>query len=234
MARRKKLIEYSVRGAVFLLSLVPLGLLVADALTDGLGTNPIEELTHRTGWWTLTYLMLTLAVTPARQLIRWGPLIKLRRMLGLFAFFYASLHFGVYIGLDQFFAFGFIIEDIKDRPYITVGFSALVLMTPLAATSTKKMIKRIGGRRWQLLHSLVYLSAALGVLHFLWLVKADTREPLIFAATLLALLAYRLVAPRIRRLRASRATGRESATAARAAGQRPRAKRRARATSPSV
>lgn len=202
MKKRRKLAERALRVTVFLACLVPLGLLVRDALGGGLGTNPIEELTHRTGWWTLAFLMLTLAVTPARQLIGWGPLIKLRRMLGLYAFFYATLHFGVYIGIDQFFAFEFILEDIKDRPYITIGFTALVLLVPLALTSTKKMIKRIGGRRWQLLHSLVYVSAGLGVLHFLWLVKADTREPTIFAAILIGLLGYRLAAPRLRRVRA--------------------------------
>lgn len=204
---RRKLAERWVRASAFTLSLLPLGLLVKDALSGGLGTNPIEELTHRTGWWTLTFLTLTLAVTPARRLIGWGPLIKLRRMLGLFAFFYASLHFGVYLGIDQFFAFEFILEDIRDRPYITVGFTAYVLLIPLAATSTKRMIRRMGGRRWNLLHSLVYVSAGLGVLHFLWLVKADTREPVIFATTLIILLGYRLVAQRVRRLRIERTRG---------------------------
>ncbi len=198
MRDRRKLTERSVRIAVFVLALVPLALLAGDALTDGLGTNPIENITHRTGWWTLTFLMLTLAVTPIRQLTGIGWLIKLRRMLGLYAFFYASLHFAIYIGIDQFFAFEYIIEDIMDRPYITVGFAGLVLMVPLALTSTKKMIKRLGGKRWNRLHKAVYLVAALGVFHFLWLVKADMREPTIFGLILVALLAYRLVAERLR------------------------------------
>jgi sulfoxide reductase heme-binding subunit YedZ len=131
-------------------------------------------------------------------------LIKLRRTFGLFAFFYATLHFGVYIGLDQFFAFGYIWEDIAERPYITVGFTALLLLVPLAATSTKRMVKRLGGRRWNRLHKLAYVAPVLGVLHFLWLVKADAREPLIFAAILAVLLGYRAVAAVLRRAKAHR------------------------------
>jgi sulfoxide reductase heme-binding subunit YedZ len=202
---RDKRVEIAVRASIFLLALVPFVRMGIHALTGGLGTNPIEEVTHRTGWWTLTFLMLTLSVTPVRQLTGIGWLIKLRRMLGLFAFFYASLHFAIYIGIDQFFAFEYIVEDIMDRPYITVGFTALVLLIPLAATSTKKMVKRLGGRRWNRLHKLVYPAAALGVLHFLWLVKADIREPAIFGAVLATLLGYRLVANRVRHLRRSRA-----------------------------
>ncbi len=189
------------RLSVFLLALFPFAWMVYHAVTGGLGTNPIEAVTHRTGWWTLAFLMLTLAVTPLRQLLGWGPLIKLRRMLGLFAFFYASLHFAIYVGIDQFFALDYILEDIMDRPYITVGFAALLILLPLAATSTKKMIKRLGGKRWNRLHKLVYVAAALGVLHFLWLVKADTREPTIFGAILVALLGFRLVSERLRRFR---------------------------------
>jgi sulfoxide reductase heme-binding subunit YedZ len=196
---RRRLIERIFRTAVFLAALAPFALLVKDSVTDGLGTNPIETLTHRTGWWALAFLMLTLSVTPLRRIVAWGPLIKLRRTFGLFAFFYAVLHFGIYIGLDQFFAFDYILEDIAERPYITVGFTALVLLTPLAVTSTKRMIKRLGGRRWNRLHKLVYVAAALGVLHFLWLVKADTREPLIFAAVLSVLLGFRAVAALVRR-----------------------------------
>jgi sulfoxide reductase heme-binding subunit YedZ len=195
---RRKLTERGVRIAVFVLSLVPLALLVGDALTGGLGANPIENITRRTGWWTLTFLMLTLAVTPVRRLTGVGWLIKLRRMLGLYAFFYASLHFAIYIGIDQFFALEYIVEDIMDRPYITVGFAGLVLLVPLALTSTKKMVKRLGGRRWNRLHKAVYLTAAFGVLHFLWLVKADMREPTIFGLILVTLLSYRLAAQRLR------------------------------------
>jgi len=154
--------------------------------------------------------MLTLAVTPVRQITGLGWLIKLRRMVGLFAFFYASLHFATYIGLDQFFALEYILEDIAERPYITVGFAALLIMAPLAITSTKRMVKRIGGRRWSRLHKLVYLAAAFGVLHFLWLVKADIREPAIFGGLLAALLGYRLVGALRRRSRIRRARSRSA------------------------
>lgn len=207
MAKRRPLRERSVRSVVFALSLVPFLLLAFDALTDGLGTNPIEEVTHRTGWWALTFLLLTLAVTPVRELLKVGWLVKLRRMLGLYAFFYASLHFATYIGLDQFFAFEFIAEDVADRPYITVGFAAFLILIPLAVTSTKKMIRRLGGRRWNILHKSVYVATALGVLHFLWLVKADMREPLIFAWILIGLLGYRLLGKRLRRLLRTPAVG---------------------------
>lgn len=180
------------RAGTFFLCLVPLFLLVADAMGGGLGAEPIEEITHRTGWWALTLLVVTLAVTPVRRLTGWNRLVQLRRMLGLFAFFYASLHVLTYFGLDQFFALDYILEDIAERPYITVGFIAWVLMIPLAVTSTRGWMRRLG-KRWGKLHRLVYVSAALGVLHFLWLVKADVREPLVFAAILAVLLALRFV-----------------------------------------
>lgn len=196
---RRRTAERAARSGVFLLCLVPLARIIVDALTDSLGANPIEEITHRTGWWTLTFLMLALAVTPVRKLTGWGRLITLRRTLGLFAFFYATLHFSIYIGLDQFFAFEFILEDIMERPYITVGFAALVILVPLAVTSTKKMVKRLGGKGWNRLHRMVYVAAALGVLHFLWLVKADIREPVIFASILAILLGYRAGAQALRR-----------------------------------
>lgn len=214
---RGRRIEIAVRVGVFILALVPFVRMAIHALTGGLGTNPIEEVTHRTGWWTLTFLMLTLAVTPARKLTGVGWLIKLRRMLGLYAFFYAFLHFSIYLGIDQFFAFNYILEDIMDRPYITVGFTAFLMLIPLAATSTKKMVKRLGGRRWNRLHRLVYVAAALGVLHFLWLVKADIREPALFGGVLVTLLGYRLVAERLRRLRlgSAEARGRGAAAASR-------------------
>ncbi|KPK79380.1 MAG: hypothetical protein AMS25_12860 [Gemmatimonas sp. SM23_52] len=213
MTERRKLLERTLRVGVFLGALVPLARILVHALTGGLGTNPIEELLHRTGWWALAFLMLTLSVTPARQLTGWGALIKLRRMLGLYAFFYASLHFGIYLGLDQFFAVEYILADITDRPYITVGFAALLILIPLAVTSTKGWIKRLGGKRWNRLHKLVYLAAALGVLHFLWLVKADMREPAIFGWILVTLLSYRLLAERLRQRKLRRAK-RQGATAA--------------------
>jgi sulfoxide reductase heme-binding subunit YedZ len=191
--------EIAARVAALALSLLPLALLAADTIRGRLGTNPIETATHRTGWWALAFLLLTLAVTPARQLTGWGSLIKLRRLLGLFAFFYATLHLAIYVGVDQFFAFEYMLEDVRERPYITVGFTAFLILVPLAATSTKRMVRRLGGKRWGRLHRLVYVAAALGVLHFLWLVKADIREPTIFGLILSALLAFRVVAPRLRR-----------------------------------
>jgi sulfoxide reductase heme-binding subunit YedZ len=180
------------KPAVFILCLLPALALAADALTGGLGANPIEAITHRTGDWALRLLLITLAVTPLRRLTGWSWPGPLRRMLGLYAFFYASLHFLTYLVLDQFFDPAAIVEDIAKRPYITVGFTAFVLLIPLALTSTNGMIRRLGGRNWRRLHRLVYPIAILGVIHFLWLVKADLREPLIYLAILAALLGYRL------------------------------------------
>jgi sulfoxide reductase heme-binding subunit YedZ len=179
-----------VKAVVWVLWLLPLALLVWDAFTDGLGAEPIEAITHRTGWWGLTLLLVTLAVTPVRRFTGWNRLIRLRRLLGLFAFFYVCLHFLTYL-FDQDFALGYIVEDVVERPYITLGFTAFLLLIPLAITSTKGMIRRLG-KRWQRLHRLIYLIAGLGVLHFLWLVKADVREPLLFGAALAVLLAFRL------------------------------------------
>ena len=176
---------------VFSASLLPLAWLFWLAWSDQLGANPVETLSHRTGDWSLRFLLLTLAVTPVRRLTGWNGLQRFRRMLGLFAFFYVSLHFGVYLIFDQFFDLSTIIADVAKRPYITVGFAAFLLLIPLAVTSTNRMIKRLG-RNWQRLHRLVYLIAILGVLHYLWLVKADLREPLMYAGILAVLLGYRL------------------------------------------
>ncbi|HAO33770.1 MAG TPA: protein-methionine-sulfoxide reductase heme-binding subunit MsrQ [Candidatus Competibacter sp.] len=176
---------------VFVIALLPLAWLCGLAWRDQLGVNPVETLSHRTGDWSLRFLLLTLAITPLRRLTGWNKLLKFRRMLGLFAFFYVCLHFGVYLIFDQFFDLGSILEDIAERPYITVGFAAWLLLIPLAATSTSGMIKRLG-RHWQRLHRLVYLIAILGVLHYLWLVKADRTEPLLYAGILALLLGYRL------------------------------------------
>ena len=167
--------------------------LVLDAFAGRLGANPIEEVLHRTGWWTLTILLATLSVTPLRRLTGWNRLIRYRRLLGLFAFAYATAHFLGYVVLDQWFAWPFIVEDIRERPFILVGFTAWLLLIPLAATSTAGWIRRLGGR-WRRLHRLVYLVAALGSLHFYWRVKADTREPLVFVAVLVVLLLFRLPA----------------------------------------
>lgn len=172
-------------------ALVPLAWLGLDALRGGLGAEPIEEVTHRTGWWALTLLLATLAVTPLRRLSGRNELARLRRPLGLLAFLYATLHFLTYL-VDQAFDWRFLAEDVVEHPYVAVGFTAFLLLVPLAATSTKAMIRRLGGRRWQRLHRLVYLAAALAVVHFYWLVKQDVREPLVFAAVLALLLALRL------------------------------------------
>lgn len=193
-----------VKPLVFVSSLVPFGLLLRDALGGGLGANPIEEITHRTGLTAITFLMITLAVTPASRLLRLGGLTRLRRMLGLFAFCYAALHFLTYLADQTVFAgtglsLAAVTADVAKRPYITVGFTTLLLLIPLAVTSTSGWVKRLGAKRWQALHRLVYVAAAGGVLHFLWLVKADTRLPVAYGVVLVGLLAYRVVAQRIRR-----------------------------------
>jgi sulfoxide reductase heme-binding subunit YedZ len=176
---------------VFILCLIPLGQLAYQAYTGDLGVNPIETITRFTGSWALIFLLASLAVTPLRRLSGRNELIKYRRMLGLFAFLYASLHFATYLGLDLFFDFRAIGNDILKRPYITAGFLAFVVMVPLAITSTAAMIRRLG-KRWQKLHRLVYLAATAGVIHFYWLVKADIRRPAQYGAVLALLLGFRL------------------------------------------
>lgn len=176
---------------VFGVCLLPLVRLIVLAGSGGLGANPIEFITRSTGTWTLVGLLVTLSVTPLRRLSGRAELIRYRRMLGLFSFFYACLHFTTYIWLDQFFDPAAIAKDIVKRPFITIGFSAFVLLIPLAATSTHAMMRRLG-RRWQQLHRLVYLIAVLGVIHYLWLVKKDMTEPLIYGGVLMLLLAARL------------------------------------------
>lgn len=180
-----------VKAALFAACLLPLAFLVLAGLTDGLGANPIESITRATGDWTLRFLLITLAVTPLRRLTGWHWLLRLRRMLGLYAFFYALLHFVTYVWLDQFFDPLSIARDIIKRPFITAGFTAFVLLIPLAATSTNAMVRRLGGRRWQALHRTVYAIAIVGVVHFWWLVKKDITQPLIYAAILAALLGLR-------------------------------------------
>ncbi|HEC17751.1 MAG TPA: sulfoxide reductase heme-binding subunit YedZ [Gammaproteobacteria bacterium] len=179
-----------IKPLIFITCLLPLAVGIWDGFSDQLGANPIEEITHRTGDWTLRLLLVTLAATPARRLFGWGWPLRVRRMLGLFTFFYACLHLLTYLVLDQFFAWDEILKDIIKRPYITIGFSAFVLLVPLAVTSTNAMMRRLG-KRWGQLHQLVYVIAVLGVLHYLWLVKADYLLPLIHAAILLALLLVR-------------------------------------------
>lgn len=179
-----------IKPVVFVMCLVPLAWLLWDGLTRHLGANPVETLNHRTGIWTLRLLLITLTVTPLRRLTGWNNLIRLRRMLGLYVFFYACLHFLTWLVFDHFFDVHEIVKDIVKRPYITVGFLAFVLLIPLAVTSTKTWVKRLGSR-WARLHRLVYVIATGGALHFLWLVKADVREPVVYGSILAVLLAYR-------------------------------------------
>lgn len=192
-----------IKIVAFIVCLIPLGLLAwrffgahptdMSAWGLGLGANPIEKLEHKTGDWTLRFLLITLAITPLRKLLHLPALIKFRRMFGLFAFFYGCLHFATYLCVDKFFNIHEILADIVKRKYITVGFTAFVLLVPLAVTSTAGWIRRLGGKRWQALHRLIYFSAVAGVIHYLWLVKADIREPMEYAAILTVLLAYRVV-----------------------------------------
>jgi sulfoxide reductase heme-binding subunit YedZ len=190
--------------AVFVACLVPLELLGWDAYTQNLGANPIEKITHATGDWTIRFLLITLSITPVRKLLRVPVLIRFRRMLGLFAFFYGCLHFTTYIWLDKFFDIHAMLHDIAKRKFITVGLTAFVLLIPLALTSTAGWIRRLGGKRWQRLHQLIYVSAICGVIHYLWLVKADIQKPLEYGAILTVLLAYRILEWVLPKLRARR------------------------------
>ncbi|MBI1875856.1 MAG: sulfoxide reductase heme-binding subunit YedZ [Acidobacteria bacterium] len=196
-----RVLRFGLKPLIFLAALVPAALLVRGAIQNDLGANPIEEITHQTGLWTLRFLMITLAVTPVRRITGWHAVIRLRRMLGLFGFFYACLHFLTYLVLDQFFAFDAIIADIAKRPFITMGFAGFVLLIPLAATSTAGMMRRLG-RRWQRLHRVIYVAAFCGVLHYLWLVKADLRDPRVYSITLALLLGVRVVGELARHLSA--------------------------------
>ena len=177
---------------VFLACLIPLGRLGWKALNAGLGANPIQVITWSTGTWTLVFLIVTLAITPVRKVTKQYWLIQFRRMFGLFAFFYVCLHFLTYIWLDQFFDLQSITKDIAKRPFITVGFTAFILLIPLALTSTQASIRRLG-KRWTRIHRLIYVTAVLGVIHYIWLVKKDIRKPVIYAAILSVLLGYRIV-----------------------------------------
>lgn len=176
---------------VFVLAVGPLAYLIAGAVTGGLGANPIDAITDETGTWTLRFLVLTLAVTPARRLTGVAALAPLRRTLGLFAFFYGTLHLLTYLALDQSFDVSAILKDIAKRPFITAGFTAFVLMVPLAITSTARMTRRLGGRAWKRLHRLAYVSATAGVVHYWWLVKADIRRPLVYGLLVAVLLGAR-------------------------------------------
>ncbi|MGH8736361.1 MAG: sulfite oxidase heme-binding subunit YedZ [Burkholderiales bacterium] len=193
----------AIRTALFALCLVPFAHLVWGIVYDTLGANPVEAVTHSTGWWTLFLLCATLAVTPLRRATGANWLLKLRRMLGLYAYFYVALHFLTYIWLDQWFDVVAIAADVLKRPYITVGFTAFLLLIPLAATSTDAMQRRLG-RKWQRVHRFIYLIAVLGVLHFWWLVKRDVTEPALFALVVAGLLGMRLFWSLRRRMRVAR------------------------------
>jgi methionine sulfoxide reductase heme-binding subunit len=168
------------KALVFLLSCVPLLGLIWRGFHNDLTANPVEFLQHQTGDWTLRFLIFTLCITPFRKVLNLPELIRFRRMLGLFAFFYVCLHFLTYLGPDQSFNFAGMLKDVVKRPFITVGFAAFVLLIPLAITSTASWVRRLGGKRWQALHRSIYLCAVLGVIHYYWLVKSDVREPLFY------------------------------------------------------
>ena len=177
---------------IFTICLIPLGSLVLGAFSQALGTNPVETITHQTGEWALRFLLLTLCATPLRKLFGWTWPLRIRRMLGLYVFFYASVHLLTYLWLDQFFNWLDILVDIGKRPYITVGFSAFILLVPLAVTSNKVMMRKLG-RKWKPLHTLVYIISVMALLHYVWLVKSDLLEPAIYLLILILLLTYRLV-----------------------------------------
>jgi sulfoxide reductase heme-binding subunit YedZ len=189
---RKILSSKWIKLPVFASCLVPLGQLAWRALHNHLTANPIEYITHQTGDWTLIFVVTTLAVTPARKLLRLPELIRFRRMLGLFAFFYGFLHFSTWIGLDKFFDWTEMLHDVRKRPFITAGFTGFTLMVPLAVTSTAGWIRRLGGKRWLALHRLIYVTAIAGVVHYYWLVKSDVRKPLFYGALVALLFGVRI------------------------------------------
>lgn len=194
------------KSIIFINSLVPLAFLGYDALNGNLGANPIEFFLRTTGVLTLIFLMITLAVTPLRKIFGWNELIKSRRMLGLYAFFYAFLHLITYSVFDKSFSFSAILSDIAQRPFIAVGMLAFFFLIPLAVTSTNGMIKRLGGKNWAKLHKLTYAVAILGVIHFWMIVKSDLRYPILFAVILAGLLGYRVFAGRSKNVRPKMAT----------------------------
>jgi len=181
-----------VKPILFVAALVPTAWLAWGLLVGDLGANPAETIQLQTGRWAFKFLLLTLAITPLRRLTGWNVVVQYRRMLGLFAFYYASLHFASYIVLDQYFDWRAMLADIGKRPFITVGFTAFALMVPLALTSTKGSIRRLG-RRWQTLHRLIYVSAACAAIHFLWKVKVAAGDAVVYSAIVLALLGFRTI-----------------------------------------
>ncbi|HMF02290.1 MAG TPA: protein-methionine-sulfoxide reductase heme-binding subunit MsrQ [Terriglobia bacterium] len=191
------------RFYLFLTCTLPAALLVRAIATGNLGANPLETIRDTTGIWTLRFLLVTLAITPVRRLTGWHKIIQARRVIGLCAFFYAVLHFVSYVWLDQFFALDGMIDDLTKRPFIMAGYASFVVLIPLAVTSTKKWIWRLGGRKWRLLHRLIYFSAAAGVVHYFWRVKLDVQSPVIYAVLLGTLLLARLPRSILERKRAA-------------------------------
>ncbi len=189
---RAILVSKWTKVAVFLICLIPFVDLLWRFIKGDLGINPVETLQHGTGDWTIRFIVFTLCITPFRKLLKLPDLIRFRRMLGLFAFFYVCLHFLTYLGPDQSFDLSGMWKDVAKRPFITVGFAAFVSLIPLAITSTAGWIRRIGGKRWQMLHRLIYFAAVCGVVHYYWLVKSDVRKPLFYGALVGILLLWRL------------------------------------------
>ena len=179
------------KAVIFMLCLGPLARLVIGAPLDLLGVNPVETIRRSTGTWTLVFVLATLSVTPLRRITGWHWLARLRRMFGLYAFFYAALHLISYVWLEQFFDGAAIVKDIVKRPFITIGFAAFAMMIPLAVTSTDAMVRRMGAKKWIALHRLIYVLAVCGVIHFWWLVKRDVTQPAIYALVLTLLLGFR-------------------------------------------
>lgn len=203
---KAQLVKWVLKPLVFLVCLLPLVFLVRDGLEGNLSANPISDITNTTGTWTLRFLLVTLAITPVRRITGWNNLLRFRRMLGLFAFLYVALHFTTYIYLDQFFDFAEILKDVAKRPFITVGFASFLILLALALTSNNRITKWMGGKRWQALHRLVYIAGIGGVIHYLWLVKADSQRPLIYGGILLVLLGFRVAVwfrPKLQSLRES-------------------------------
>jgi sulfoxide reductase heme-binding subunit YedZ len=189
---RKFLSSKWAKVLVFALSAWPLLFIIWRTYRGELTANPVEFYQHQTGDWTLRFLVFTLCITPFRKIFNLPELIRFRRMLGLFAFFYVCLHFLTYLGPDQSFSFSGMVQDVAKRPFITVGFAAFVLLIPLALTSTAGWIRRLGGKRWQMLHRAIYVAAALGVVHYYWLVKSDIRKPVLYGSLVGILLVWRI------------------------------------------
>lgn len=187
------LLKHALKPIVFLLCFIPFAHLVFDAFTGGLGVNALETVTDRTGNWAIRFLLISLTLRPLRQITRRTEFMRFRRMVGLFAFFYASLHFTIFIAIDNFFDFDELIEDIAERPFVTIGFTAWIAMLPLAVTSTRGWIRRLSGKRWQTLHRLVYVSVIAAVVHFLWARKLVEAGPVVYTSAAVLVLGFRLV-----------------------------------------